>query len=578
VAKKESEFISEAIDRFQRTTDAEVFIREDALISQKFARGDQWPDDIKQFREENNLPCLTINLMNTLINGMVGDVRQNMPSLKVRPVDNVADPKGALVLQEIIRNIENNNNAKAVYSKGFEQALESGYGFWRLRTEFNDNDSFDQDIIIESINNKFRVYFDQSAQKSTYEDAKWAFITSSMTRKEFMKKYPNKNPEPVPSEARGEEFESWYEDEVIRIAEYYWKEPVKGKKISHIRNAFGEEMVIDGDVPLPAGFSVVNTREVDSHTVMWTKISGTQILEEKIDLKISIIPIVPIIGDETDAEGMRKIYSLIYHAIDSQRMYNYNYTKEMERLGLAVKAKYLATKEQINGHNWDTAHTSNRPVQTYTHIPGIPKPEPIAPAVSSPGLLNQMAVAKGDIKETTGIFESNLGKSAPGVRAAVHERDLRIQGKSNTYKFIDNFLNAMVHTGKIMLEMIPQYYDRQRSIRVIGEGGENIVEINKVVIDPLTLEPIIINDLSKGKYDYVVEAGIYYLTKRQEAVASMMVALQFAPDFAPLILPMIAEQQDWPGADKLAQAMRQLTQGQQQQPGVQPGAQQQASV
>jgi hypothetical protein len=560
----DSDFIKQAIDRFNRSVDAEVFLREEALISQKFADGDQWPSDIKQFREENNLPCLTINLLNTFIKGIVGDVRQNMPSIKVRPVDNKADPAGALVRQELIRHIENNNNAKAIYANVFEQALDGCYGYLRIRTAFTEADSFDQDIVMEAINNKFRVYFDQSAQLNTYEDAKFAFITATMSVKEFRELYPKKSEEPFAHETIGEAYEGWFEDDKMRLAEYYWKEPVKNKEIALVRSAEGEEMVIDTEKGIPQGFTVIRTRKIDTHKVMWAKISGAEVIEGPVEIPSRFIPIVPFIGDEKNIEGLRKIHSLIYHAIDSQRMYNYNYTKEMERLGLAVKAKYLATKEQINGHDWNSAHTSNRPVQTYTHVPGQPKPEPIAPAVSSPGLLTQMSVAKQDIKETTGIFESNMGKAAPGERSGVLARERRIQGESNTFKFIDNFLNGIVHTGKVLLDMMPRVFDTERIIRVTGEESDQIIQINKTIIDPQSGEEIKINDLSSGKYDYIPEAGAYYLTKRQETVDSLQRTLQFAPDLASIIIPMIAEKSDWPGAKELGVKIEQLMQAQQQ--------------
>ena len=48
-------------ERFVIASDAESQIRKDALEDLQFRVGDQWPDEIKRQRYQDQRPCLTIN-------------------------------------------------------------------------------------------------------------------------------------------------------------------------------------------------------------------------------------------------------------------------------------------------------------------------------------------------------------------------------------------------------------------------------------------------------------------------------------------------------------------------------------
>jgi hypothetical protein len=84
------------------------------------------------------------------------------------------------------------------------------------------------------------------------------------------------------------------------------------------------------------------------------------------------------------------------------------------------------------------------------------------------------------------------------------------------------------------------------------------VTINQAVI--AEGQPTLLNDLSFGEYDVVVETGPSYTTKRVEAAESMMAFVQANPQVAPVIGDLIAENMDWPGADKFATRLRKMAQ------------------
>jgi hypothetical protein len=111
----------------------------------------------------------------------------------------------------------------------------------------------------------------------------------------------------------------------------------------------------------------------------------------------------------------------------------------------------------------------------------------------------------------------------------------------------------------------------------MGEDG-NIRELflNFTIRDPVTLEEVKVNDITEGKYDYIADAGAMFMTKRQEAVATLLQALQFAgPNYAHIIIPRIMKMSDIPEALKIAQEMEAVNQqllGQVEGGGSPPGA------
>jgi hypothetical protein len=577
VAKRRDKIIDAAIKRFEISSSAETDNRQSALESLRFKRGEQWSESDLQERKQAQRPALTINKTRNIVNRVVGDIIQNLPSMKVIPVE-TGDFEGAQTRQELIRHIERTSGAEDTIKVAAEQAVTGGFGYYRIFTRFADDETFDQDIVIELIRNQFTVYLDQSASEYTYEDGKWAFITEMVTKEEFKRKYPNSQTVDFMSNTGnlGEQFQKWHEPEKVRVAEYFWKEPIK-KTIVDIQNQPGERQTIEltNDVTRAKlrrnGWSILREKTTDSHKIMWAKLTSHEILEGPIGFPSKFIPIVPIFGYEDNIEGKRKYVGIVNDMIDSQRMLNFFYTSEVECVQQQTKAPWLGTDLMFSAKPdvWATAGTKSHAVLTAKPDPRVPggMPTRVAPPVSSSGHLNHIQLADSDMKDTSGIQDASLGKTSnerSGRAILARQRGSDI----TTITFKDNVLKSVRYAGKIILDMLPRVYDNQRVLRLIGDDGSlRDLFINFEVIDFNTLERVKVNDISEGKYDYIADAGVMFMTKRQEAVASLLQVLQFAPFYAQVLAPKIIEMLDIPDALRLAQELTAL--GQQQQEAAQ---------
>src|SRR5262249_19764033 len=139
--------------------------------------------------------------------------------------------------------------------------------------------------------------------------------------------------------------------------------------------------------------------------------------------------------------------------------------------------------------------------------------------------------ADNDLKATTGIYDASLGEKGPdqsgrAILARQKQTDVA------TLNFSDNLARALRHAGRILLEVIPHFYDAPTVQRIIDPdqthryvGIYNSQNIPQGV-DPRGLAQFQavrrIYDIGIGTYDVTVSVGPSYQSKRQEAAASMI--------------------------------------------------------
>ena len=147
-------------DIIKRFEEAQEYFQEDYERNRsdyEFALGDQWDDDIKSQRSREGRPCLTENRLLPFINQVVNNIRQTRPQVVIKPADKDADVDTAEVLEGLVRNIQNQNDAESCYDMAAFNAVAGGLGFIRIGTDYADYKSFDQEIKIDRILNPFAV-------------------------------------------------------------------------------------------------------------------------------------------------------------------------------------------------------------------------------------------------------------------------------------------------------------------------------------------------------------------------------------------------------------------------------------
>lgn len=559
---KHDNLVRIAVERFEKAHDAENQMRVDMIDDLKFKGGDQWDEETRSQRESDNRPVLTVNRLNQFHRLVIGNIRQNSPSIKVYPVDSGDDTELAEIYEDLIRQIEHESRAKQAYMWAADRQVACGYGAFRVVNEPAANDAFEQVLRIKRIRNPFTVYFDPDAQELTRSDAKWCFVTETMEAKAFEAKYPGCVAADFSGSETGERYEKWYTQDTVRVAEYWYKEPVdKTLLLLSDGRTVDKDRLSETDFTLiqSGQVQIVRERKSKSYRVKYCKIAGGKVIEEPKEWPGQYIPIIPVYGEEDDVEGNVVYKGIVRDAKDPQRLYNYWLTTQAELVALQPRAPYLVTQKNIEGHKgwWKLAGKTNVPYLPFNPDPQNPQgPRRETPPVLSTAVLQMQSQAQDDMKASTGIYDSALGAQSNETSGrAILAR--QAQSDTGTFVYVDNLSAAVEQCGRILVDLIPHIYDTQRILRIRGESGqEKSVEVNRPIMT--TQGPIILNDLSRGRYDVVCKAGPSYATKRMEAAESLMQFAQALPQAATISADLIAKNMDWPMADELAERLQKM--------------------
>lgn len=559
--------VREARERAQAAWEFDRENREDGFTDLRFAAGDQWPAAIRNERENAGRPVLTINRLPQFIYQVANDIRVNPPGIKVVPETEGEDEEAenlAKIYSGIIRSIEVASGGPNLYATAGMHSIACGLGHWRVDTRYQSDDTFDQEIVMRPIRHPFAVLWDPSAVMPAREDGEWCQVTQLMHVDTFREKYPGAAvsswDQPIP----GNDPEAglfWRSGNWIRLIEY-WRKVSKKKKLL----MFGGGEIIDAtklkhnqiaQLSQELGAPVLE-RDVDGKQIKQSLLSAVDILEDEQDWAGAYIPIITTIGGEIPLDTKVVRFGLIRFARDPQQLYNFMRSAAAETIALAPKSPYLLTTNMIKRHSamWNTHNTTQRPYLIYDPDKDQPAgPIRLHPPETPEAFFREQQIAVEDMKATTGIYDASLGargNETSGV--AINARDR--QGDTATAHFMANLISSMVHCGRVLIDLIPRIYDTQRVIKIIGEDeAEEFVPINHVVLSD-NGEPVLLNDLSQGKYQVRPRTGPSYTTKRLEAADSMFQFSQAVPGAAAIIADLIAKNMDWPGAEEIADRLK----------------------
>lgn len=552
--------ISECIENLKTAVDAETQNRAEALNDLKFSAGDQWPTMIQTARELEHRPCLTINKTDSFVRQAVNNMREQRPRIQVHPVAGGSDKQKADVIAGLMRHIQTKSRADVAYDTAADFQVRMGWGYWRINTRYVREDSFDQEICIDRVRNPFTVYFDPASMSPDGSDAEWCVITDKMTRKKFERKYPKAKWVDFKQLGAGDDLSDWATKDEIRVAEYFKIErtPDVLLMLSNGKTAYKSQ--VKPEEIQAAGITIVQERSTVRRRVMWFKMTALEVLDQR-EIPGRYIPVVPVYGAEYEIEGKVIRYGMVRGLQDPQRMYNFWRTAETEVVALAPKAPWLVAEGQIEGYE-DTWNQANNRSFAYLHYKPIvqdgvpvPPPERLQPQGMPQAQVNAAIGASEDMKAVAGMFDPALGAEGQETSGVMVKRRQQQSDKSN-FHFYDNLCRSIQHTGQIILDWIPHYYDTQRTIRIIGEDGTpQSTIINQKQLDPQTGAVMqVLNDVTVGDYDIVIDTGPGYQTKREEAADNMLGLLgtPVGEKVAMVADDIIVRQFDWAGADQIA--------------------------
>ena len=578
-------FLQAAQSRFKTVVDAESHLRQNMLEDLEFRASEQWPDNIKSMREQDNRPCLTINRIPQFIRQVTNNQRASRPAVQVHPAGNVANVELSEVVQGIVRHIEDRSDADVAYTTAGDHQVTMGRGYVRVVTDYIDDDpgSLNQEVKIKRVSNPFSIYMDPTAQSPDASDARYAFVVEDIPIAEYRFRFPDSElAELSEFTAVGNQKPEWMPEGNIRIAEYFYIEETREEMVL-VLGPDGEQqrypkalMQSTDPAELPPGVTIIAEREVTTRTVKWALINAVEVLQGNElgtagkEWPGKYIPIVPVLGDEININGVTDYRGIVRDAKDPQRMYNYWVSAETELIALAPRAPIVGAEGQFEGHESKlrTANVRNYPYLEYKPrtIAGQLAPPPQRQVWEPPIQAMTAAIAQSDndLKSTGGFNDASLGvRGAQESGKAIRNRQQQDEMANSHY--LDNLARAIRQVGRIIVDLIPRIYDTARVMRINGidekprtvmvySGPDNQPNMEQEEQVPPAVERIY--DVASQQYDVTISVGPSFQTRRQEALDSLVQFVQAYPDVFPMIGDLLAENMDWPGAQQVAARLK----------------------
>ena len=529
-------------DALKQFNDIQTALRDERLQCLQDRRfyslcGAQWEGPL--WDQYENKPKFEVNKIMLSVIRIVNEYRNNRITVDYVSKDGEND-KLADTCDGLYRADEQDSVADEAYDNAFEEAVGGGFGAWRLRTVYEDEEDEEneyQRIRMEPIfDADSSVFFDLNSKRQDKSDAKSCFVVTSMTRASYKEEWGD-DPTDWPKIIHQYEFD-WATPDVVFIAEYYKVEEVNDT-IRIFRAIDGTEeryrqIDFDKDENLEETLNAIGSREVRQRKIKRKRVhkyimSGGKVLEDAGYIAGNCIPIVPVYGKRWFVDNIERCMGHVRLAKDAQRLKNMQLSKLGEISALSSVEKPILTPEQVSGHQimWADDNLRNFP---YLLVNPITAPDgsqtvsgPVAYTRSAqipPAMAALLQITEQDMQDILGSSQQ-ADKMVSNISGKAVEM-IQTRVDMQTYIYMSNFAKGMKRCGEIWLSMAKDIYvEEGRRMKVIGRTEDvETVELMQPMVSE-TGEVVMENDLSQAKFDVIVDVGPSSSSKRASTVRAL---------------------------------------------------------
>lgn len=541
---------SEALAQFD---DVQTALRDERLQCLQDRRfysisGAQWEGPLLDIYE--NKPKFEVNKIALAVMRIISEYRNNRITVDYVSKDGAKDDKLAETCDGLYRADEHDSVADEAYDNAFEEAVGGGFGAWRLRTVYEDDEDEEnerQRIQIEPIfDADSSVFFDLNAKRQDKADARFCYVIYSMTSESYKEEW-NDDPTDWPKIIHQYEFD-WATPDVVYIAEYYKVEDVTetirvfraidGTEERYRAKDFEEDPELENTLAA-IGSVEVRQRKIKSRKVHKYIMSGGKVLEDCGYIAGKCIPIIPVYGKRWFVDNVERCMGHVRLAKDAQRLKNMQLSKLGEISALSSVEKPILTPEQVAGHQvmWSEDNLKDYPYLLINPITGPDGSQTVSGPVAytrapnvPPAMAALLQVTEQDMQDILGNQQAGekLVSNISGKAVEMIQQKLDMQ----TFIYMSNFAKAMKRCGEVWLSMAKDIYiEEGRQMKVITENGEtDSVTLMQPMVDQETGEVKMANDLGAAKFDVDVDVGPSSSSKRAATVRALTGMMQITQD------------------------------------------------
>jgi hypothetical protein len=502
-----------------------------------FATGDQWSKEDEADRDGRPTPVL--NFTGTYIQRIVNPFRMNPFGIKVT----AQDKKIEEIITGKIIDIENRSNAPEAYETALENAVTGGMGWIAVRTDYVDDESLDQNVIVDRVADPTSCYLDPFAEAVDGSDATYGFYIKYISTESAKALYGDEALQQI----NGVDlYKSWEVPQDSTADMLYYEVEQKSAKRYWLEDGRVVDTVNEWDV-------VVNSREVIQKKVIIRRYVGQYLVSENT-LDIPFIPLVPVYGDRDVGNEGIKWAGILRRVEASQKMVNSYAASEQELVALAPKSPWIINDEAIESYDkiWATANT--RP---HAYLPwklhnddGTTNMQPTRNdnTANTQGLIQSRGVAASDMAKETGIFDNQLGNAPSTTQSGIAAAINTSQGEISTAQYMDNLSKSIKQVGRIIVAYARVIYDTNRVHNIVSADGVT-EEVNFNLGEFLK---------QNKNIDISVSAGPSYASTKEREIETILEIGHAMPDKMPILADVMLDNLSTEGSKELSRRFKLL--------------------
>lgn len=514
--------------------------------------GAQWEGPLgTQFE---NKPRFEVNKIHLAVIRIFNEYRNNRITVNFVSKEGKDNDQLAETCAALYRADEQDSVAEEAYDNAFEEAVGGGFGAWRLRTvyENDENDEDDEDdrqrIRIEPIfDADSSVFFDLNAKRFDKSDARSCFVLTAYSKDAYEAEFGEEDFASWPKRIFQRQFD-WLTPDLVYVAECYKVE--EQKETVHIYEGLDgqEKRVRDSELEADdtledtlhaTGFREIRQKKLKRRRVHKYIMSGKEILEDCGYIAGKYIPIVPMYGKRWFIDNVERCMGHVRLSKDAQRLKNMQLSKMGEIAALGSVEKPIFTPEQIASHQimWAEDNIKNYPyllVNPLTDGNGnVTAVGPVA-YTKAPDIPAAMAallqITEQDMQDLLGNQQAGeqLQPNISGKAVEMIQNKLDMQ----TFIYMSNMAKAIKRSGEIWLSMAKDILvEEGRTMKGVGDQDEiSSIQLLKPVANQETGAIEHENDLSSADFDVAVDVGPSSASKRQTTVRNLTGMMQISQD------------------------------------------------
>jgi hypothetical protein len=530
-------------------------IRNDFRADLRFVSGepaDQWDPAVKNSRDDENIPALTLDTLNPDVNAIVNRTREDRPQPKVAAADGGTD-EAADLIEDKLRHCLYESHADVAFDYCQAYCTSGGFAFVRVEKEWVGK-GYHQEPRVRRVEDPLSILFDPSTKEIDYSDAEWCFEVYRITREQFVREFPGK--EPVPVDWEDNNAEDWGGIERITVARYWWIEKNPKTRYLLIDGTEGEEG--DGHDPtMRTGLS----REEENRIVHCDTVDGQHKLKEEV-WDGEWIPIVPQIAQERISDGQKRYVSFIRYRRDPQILTNASGSAIAERMAQVNSAPWIGPRGTFKNPMWRDGKRHSYMEWEPVMVNGTQQPPPernaFEPAIQGPIASLLQAVDAG--KRAAGYVDAVTEPSQQDLSGIAIDKRAENQSASN-FQYEDSLKQMMWHLGRIMVDLLKKLTDTPRIWTVRKEDGTSYKVPVTVPVQPgdnpyapqAMGQPHVSID---GDYGVVIDVGPSYPRRQEESLDFLLGLCKAAPQLIVFFLPQIFERLGYSDLVPIAEAIQ----------------------